>query len=112
VAEGRLGGRVVAGEYHLPTRRGENLKFEFARLSLAPVTTLLGHMLDGVAAGSFVPTDNADDCKICDYAEICRVRRADWGKVSSPLAEWSAEHLNTGVWPSFAHLKKVRTFED
>jgi len=111
VAEARLGDSVVAGEYHFPTRRGENQIFAFDRLRLAGVTELLNHMLDGVAAGSFVPTDRAEDCKFCDFADICRVRRSDYGKVTSPLAEWSQQHLNAGLWPAFANLKRVRSFE-
>ena len=99
-------------EYHFPTRRGENELFAFDRFGLAGVDELLGHMLDGVAAGSFVPTDEAGDCTFCDYAEICRVRRGEWGKVTSPLADWAKEHLNTGLSPALVHLKQARTFED
>jgi len=111
VAEARLGGQVTMGEYHFPTRRGENQVFAFDRTLLVEVEELLGHMLDGVAEGVFVPTDDAADCTFCDYAEICRVRRGDWGKVTSPLADWSREHLNAGVWPALANLKRTRTFE-
>ena len=110
--EARRGGGVVAGEYHFPTRRGENQTFVFGRLALAGVTDLLGHMLDGVAEGRFVPTDQADDCRLCDFAHICRVRSGDFGKVVAPLADWSEGHLNAGLWPAFTHLKRVRTFED
>ena len=111
-AESRLGGQVTTGEYHFPTRRGENQVFAFDRIGLAGVAELLGHMLDGIAEGVFVPTDDAGDCTFCDYAEICRARRGPWGKVTSPLADWSSEHLNAGVWPALANLKRTRTFED
>ena len=111
-AEQRLGGTVVSGEYHYPTRRGENQAFVFDRLRLAGVGPLLDLMLDTVASGSFVPTERADDCRFCDYADVCRVRQARFGKVISPIAEWSEQHLNTGLWPAFAQLKRVRTFED
>lgn len=109
--EARLGGQVVAGEYHYPTRRGENEAFAFDRLALAAVEGVLGHMLDGVAEGAFVPTNDQSDCSFCDFAEICRADRGSWGRVASPLAAWSEEHVNTGVWPALAHLKRVRTFE-
>ena len=111
-AEARLGGMAAAGEYHYPTRRGENQAFVFDRLGLAAIGELLGHMFDSVAEGSFVPTDQENDCKFCDFADVCRARNKDYGKVSSPLALWSEEHLNTGVQPAFAPLKRVRTFED
>jgi hypothetical protein len=32
--------------------------------------------------------------------------------VTSPLAEWSSEHLNMGLQPALASLKRVRTFEE
>jgi hypothetical protein len=69
-------------------------------------------MLDGVAAGSFVPTDQEDDCRFCDFAPVCRVRELGFGKLDSPLAAWSLEHMNAGVQPAFSHLKRARTFEE
>ena len=112
VVEERLGGTVVSGEYHYPTRRGENQAFVFDRLRLAGVGPLLDLMLDTVASGNFLPTERADDCRFCDYADVCRARQVRFGKVTSPLAEWSEQHLNAGLWPAFAQLKRVRTFED
>jgi ATP-dependent helicase/nuclease subunit B len=111
VAEERLGGEVATGAYHFPTVRGQLETLAFNRLQRAGVGELLGLMLDGVAAGSFVPTDQADDCKFCDFAVVCRVREGGFGKLDSPLAEWSEEHLNAGLWPAFASLKRARTFE-
>ena len=111
VAEARLGGEVVTGQYHFPTVRGQHRILAFGRLERAGIGSLLGLMLDGVTEGSFVPTDRADDCRFCDFAPVCRVRVGGFGKLEAPLAEWSEEHLNTGLWPSFASLKRVRTFE-
>ncbi|MDX1493285.1 MAG: PD-(D/E)XK nuclease family protein, partial [Longimicrobiales bacterium] len=110
-AEARLGDRVVDGQYHFPTRKGQNQSFIYRREDLRPVNELVDIMLEGVAQGHFVPTDSADDCTFCDYAPVCRVRQTTWGSVS-PLAEWSKEHLNTGLQPAFQHLKRVRTFEE
>ncbi len=101
----------MAGEYHHPTRRGENQVFAFSSEDFGGLEELVGRMLDGVAAGAFVPTDDPDDCRFCDYAEVCRARREDWGRVTSPLADWSCEHLNAGLDPALASLKRVRTFE-
>ena len=69
-------------------------------------------MLEGVAAGTFVPTDDESDCRLCDYAEICRVRTSVFGQVTSPLAVWSKERAADGLDPAFRHLKAVREFED
>jgi hypothetical protein len=84
----------------------------FDRLALAGVTGLVDRMLDVVAEGAFIPTESADDCRFCDFAAVCRASSAEWGKVQSPLADWSAERLNLGVYPAFARLRAVRSFED
>jgi len=112
VAETRLHREVVSGEYHFPTIRGENRSVSFDRLALSGVTPLLALMLEGVAAGRFVPTDQTDDCRFCDFAEVCRAHESGFGKMESPMAEWSEEHSNAGVWPAFTSLKRVRGFED
>lgn len=110
-AERLLGGENVAGEYHFPTRRGENEIKPFPAADLRPVDALLDRLLDVVAGGAFVPTESTNDCRFCDFAAICRVRDAGWGRVESPLAGWSEEQLNSGLHPAFALLKRVRTFE-
>jgi ATP-dependent helicase/nuclease subunit B len=112
VAEARLRRNVISGEFHFPTMRGQNEIVAFDRLRIAGVSALLAHLLDGVASGSFVPTDRSDDCKYCDYAEVCRAREAGFGEMASPLADWSQQHTNAGLWPAFASLKRARTFEN
>lgn len=111
VAEARLSGQVVSGEYHYPTIRGQNETHTFDRLHMAGVHSLLGLMLEGVAGGYFVPTDSADDCRFCNFADICRAHETGYGKTASPLAEWSAGQTNAALWPAFSSLKRVRTFE-
>jgi CRISPR/Cas system-associated exonuclease Cas4 (RecB family) len=111
-AERLLGGQVQVGEYHFPTRRGENQIVPFSRLSMAGLPDLLDRMLDGVAAGTFVPTDSGDDCRFCDFAPVCRARTTDWGKPATPLADWSEQQLALGLHPQFAHLRGARRFED
>lgn len=111
-AESRLSLEVVDGQYHFPTRRGQNQSFSYDRLKLASMPELLDTMLDGVAAGHFVPTDSADDCKFCDFAEICRVSKGDFGRIDSPMAEWSEQLISVGLWPAFAQLKKSRGWEE
>jgi len=111
VAEARLRASVVTGEFHFPTMRGQNEVMQFDRLRLEGVRELLGIMLDGVAEGAFVPTDDPDDCKFCDFAEVCRAHDVGFGKTRSPLAAWSAEHTHAALWPAFVPLKRARTFE-
>jgi len=111
VAESRLSTGVVSGEFHFPTMRGQNEVLAFDRLRMAGIHELLGTMLDGVAMGAFVPTDDPADCRFCDFGEICRAHEGGRGSVVSPLAAWSEEHTHTAVWPAFTALKRVRTFE-
>jgi len=111
-AERLLGGQVIAGEYHFPTRKGENQIVPFERAAMAGLPDLLGRMLDGVEAGTFVPTDSGDDCRYCDYGPVCRVRTSGWGKPDSPMAVWSEEQLAQGEGPAFVHLRGTRTFEE
>jgi hypothetical protein len=111
VAEELLSREVVAGEYHFPTRKGENRVVRFDRFRLEGVAGLLDRLLDGVGAGTFVPTDDGGDCRFCDYAAACRARALDWGKTESPLADWSAERMD-GFSPALEHLRKARTYED
>ena len=110
--EVRLGAPVVAGEYHFPTLRGEHEVHSFARVHLEGAPELVGRMLEGVGAGTFVPTDDDSDCRLCDYAEICRVRSSGFGSVTSPLASWAKDRSSDGLDPAFRHLKAVRDFED
>jgi len=111
VAERRLGGEVTTGEYHFPTLRGEHRRFAFDATERAGIDGLLDLMLDMVRDGHFVPTDDADDCRYCDFGAICRVRTGGYGNLESPLADWSKEHSSTALWPAFASLERVRSFE-
>jgi hypothetical protein len=110
-AERALQRPVVEASYHFPTRRGENEIVTYPRAALTRLPDLLGHLLDGVAAGSFVPTDEPDDCRFCDFSSMCRVVDAGWGKVESPLARWSKEAMASGDHRAFAHLSAARRFK-
>jgi hypothetical protein len=101
---------VVSGEYHFPTLRGEHEIHRFGRATLEGVGEVVGRMLDGVASGQFVPTDDENDCRFCDFAEICRVRQERFGKVHSPLAAWTKERIGTGVSEGVGCLAAVRDF--
>ncbi len=111
-AEQRLGGDVVDGQYHFPTRKGQNQTFTYDRAKLAGVEALLELLMEGVARGHFVPTDNPDDCSFCDFSDICRASRDPYGKTSSPMAEWSKEQVGIPLRPAVEQLKQVRAFED
>lgn len=95
--------------YRFPTRRAENASVDFRTAELGDGLELVGRLLDGVAAGTFVPTDDASDCRFCDYRSICKVKDAAWGDPESPLADWAASRLDA---PALAQLAAVRGWEE
>jgi ATP-dependent helicase/nuclease subunit B len=88
----RPGERVELAEYHFPTRRGENDVASFPRASLGPGHEVLATLLDMARRGRFLPTENKDDCRYCDFAPVCRVAINDWGGAESPRARWARLH--------------------
>lgn len=88
-----LYGRDVARmEYWFPTAKGENQRAPYPVEWLADGDRVLETLCETIAQGRFVPTEDADDCKFCDYKEICRVKVGQWGKMESPPAAWGKEH--------------------
>jgi hypothetical protein len=103
-AEQLLGARTAWSEYQFPTRRSENYRARYAVEELHDGLALVTELLDFVANGWFIPTNVTDDCKFCDYAAVCRANVDDYGKVDSPLAEWSRE----GAGDAVELLRRVR----
>lgn len=91
VAEILFDATVARAEYHFPTRRSENHRARYDRQQLRDGLAIVTELLDLTGRGWFVPTNDAEDCRHCDYAAACRVRVDAYGKVASPLAEWSRE---------------------
>lgn len=108
-AAAALYGRAVeVVEYHFPTMRGDHQPRAYPASRFADGGRVIGRLLDLVAAGHFVPTDEASDCWYCEYGPICRVRD-DGGETHSPPAEWVV-----GVKPTleaFRPLDEVRRVE-
>jgi hypothetical protein len=91
-AAGRLlGRRVAAVEYQFPTRSSENHRVRYDAAALKDGPGVVTDLLDLVRNGWFVPSNDSADCRTCDYASVCRVSTDAWGRVTSPLAEWSRE---------------------
>jgi len=107
VAERLLDARVDRMEYHFPTRRGENQKRHFLRSQLARGLDLVDRLLDVAAAGRFLPTDEQNDCTICDFKHACRVD-GEWGELESPMAQWGAQHVEDDEYDL---IRAVRRFE-
>ena len=96
-------------EYHFPTRRGENAVHAYEAEAYRSGSGLVHRMLEGVQAGWFPPTDTKDDCRYCDYQEVCGIEVSTWGVESAP-ASWSRDRL--GEVEELAPLRDVRRWED
>ena len=88
-----LGRPVDRMEYHFPTRRGENAVKPYEWDDLQHGGSLVAALLEGVSNGWFPPTDDADDCRFCDYKKVCDVRESQWGGTSSRYADWTKRNL-------------------
>lgn len=109
VAANRLvKGAVAAFEYLFPTAKGRNQVVRYDAAELKAAEEVIGSLLSHPAAGHFPPTSSPDDCKLCDFRDICRVRdnRFEKGAPISPRADWSKDHLDL---PALAQMKKRRT---
>jgi len=100
--------RTLAMEYHFPTRKGENQTRAYSADDLIAGPELVARLLDLVAGGHFLPTDDAGDCRFCNYQAICRVRETDFG-ATSPLADWAKERI--GDAPELAGLRAIRNWD-
>ncbi len=100
--------RTLAMEYHFPTRKGENQTRGYSADDLVAGPELVARLLDRVAGGHFLPTDDSGDCRFCNYQAICRVRETDFG-ATSQLAEWVKERI--GDAPELAGLRAIRNWD-
>ena len=73
------------------TARGENAIVEYWSRRLGPAAEALARLQRIATGTSFPATDDARDCRYCDFAAVCRVRVDNFGGVDSPQAAWSKE---------------------
>jgi hypothetical protein len=90
-AEVLFGRPVARAEFHFPTRRSENHRARYDARAMQDGLGVVTELLAVARSGWFIPTNEPEDCKFCDYAAACRARVDPYGKVTSPLAEWSRE---------------------
>jgi ATP-dependent helicase/nuclease subunit B len=109
-AEALLGAPVDRMEYRFPTERGQNGRRAFASADLEPAAEMLDGLLDLVTRGHFLPTEEKNDCRFCDYKNVCRTECDDRGNVLvAPLADWAAAHAE-GL-DVYAPLLRARSVE-
>ncbi len=109
VAEQLLGEDVADIAYVFPTATGRNEERRFTRESVRPGLELLGVMLDQVASGRLLPTNDKEDCRVCDFRSVCRVSGDGWN-LSSPMAEWGERNML--VLEEYTGLRRIRGWED
>ena len=86
---------VDAMEYHFPTRRGENRIRRYDIDDLRYGGHLVSTLLDSVERGWFPATDSArDDCRYCDYQDVCGAETNDWGQTACRFADWTERNLD------------------
>lgn len=83
-----LGKKVARMEYRFPTAGAEGHGIAFESADLSAGTELIEALLDNVAAGRFLPTDERNDCSYCDFKDCCRVRNVK-NEIVSPLSNWA-----------------------
>jgi len=63
--------QVVQFGFFFPGARERGRRIQWTPEQLAEGTTVLARLVDTVRTGAFPATDQADDCKYCDYRAIC-----------------------------------------
>ncbi|CAN5842705.1 hypothetical protein BH23GEM3_BH23GEM3_05810 [soil metagenome] len=101
-----LGGEVEAMEYHFPTQKGENQRVPYTRDALTAGGEVLEDLLSIAADGLFIATEDASDCRYCDFGAVCRVDTDRFGKTSCGPAAWSK--ANVEKLPEYARLARLR----
>jgi ATP-dependent helicase/nuclease subunit B len=100
---------VAMAEYRFPTAKGDGgvARADEAMLQAAP--RIVQSLLDDVAAGRFLPTLDASDCRFCEYATVCRVTVSRFDS-HSPRAAWAKENNEVNV--HYDGVRQRRLAED
>jgi RecB family exonuclease len=106
----RPGERVATSEYHFPTVRGENRVAGYDRAALEPGHQVVATLVELARQGRFLATTQRDDCRFCDFREVCRVRDNAWGNVTSPRAAWAEAHAPG--FPEYGPLLRLRADQE
>ncbi|MDT8396542.1 MAG: PD-(D/E)XK nuclease family protein [bacterium] len=94
--------RVVAFRYLFPTAQAQGEAVLLARETLEDGREVLAHLCDLAGSGCFVATDDAGDCKWCDYALVCGDTASQALRVAAKLA---------GDDPALDPMRKLRGYE-
>jgi CRISPR/Cas system-associated exonuclease Cas4 (RecB family) len=95
--ESALGYRVDSFEYLFFSPESETDSVVYRRQELEKGIETLELILSYGEGGAFVPSDDPNDCRLCDYRLICRVREDEAGAPQSPRATWAKKKGRTLV---------------
>lgn len=79
-------GRVQESSYFFPTVRSNRDEVVYVQNKSEQVRKLVQQLTSVIDKGVFVPTDNPDTCKWCDFAAVCNGQAAAQGKEKRELA--------------------------
>jgi ATP-dependent helicase/nuclease subunit B len=86
--------------YFFPTTRALGLRYDWDANTLATGMAILERLCLMIADGAFLATNDANDCKFCDYQPVCRdVDDVTWT---------SKSFLNGPGFPELQHLRNLR----
>jgi ATP-dependent helicase/nuclease subunit B len=105
VVERLLGDPVDLFEYVFPSSRGQHGRVPYSRDELDAAGPIISRLLDLVAGGLFLATDDPADCAFCDFRQVCRVT-GKGDAMESPPAEWARTH--GPALPEYALLRGLR----
>ena len=79
---------VARMEYRFPTAKADGQIVGYDMNALSAGRDLMNALLDNIANGRFMPTDERSDCMFCDFRDCCRVRTIRNDTVS-PMSAWA-----------------------
>ena len=78
---------MVGATYYFSSAKGQQHPKHIPAQPKAVVTKVLGDLGDLIAQGSFIHSDDEDDCKFCDYGAACGVGAPERAKAKLDAPE-------------------------
>jgi RecB family exonuclease len=105
-AHALLARTVIRMEYRFPTVKGRNDSARYDSHSVAAGSDMIAELLDLVAAGTFSPTDRADDCRFCDFRAVCRVTQDRSDKLVTPGMRLDQHRVRMDAFVALQDLRR------
>ncbi len=77
-----------------PTTKTEGLRIEWRASELMHGDRIVSSLLDLLVAGTFIATDNKNDCSMCDYTQVCGAPEQLVRITKKKMAAQCNEHLS------------------